>query len=436
MHENRTETVPASTPNSATLPPGVSGVFKPHFDTAVRAFAELFPGPRFGGGALAVYIAGRKVVDVWTGWADRDSTQRWSADTAALAFSATKGLTSTVIHRLADRGLLSYDAPVARYWPEFGANGKSALTVRDVMAHRAGLSRLNDVPAREFLDARAMEERLAAAPVDRLIGRSAYHALTYGWLMSGLTRAVTGKSMRQLFVSELAEPLDTDGVYLGRPPAAAPTTVAQTLLPQSAAVNKAFELVAPKLAALPFSGMLGTLYVPGVLEALQGDMAFLDAEIPSANGVLTARGLAKVYGALANGGRIDDRQFLSAELTRGLVGKRSYAPDLNVGVPMSFHLGYHGSGVPGLLPGFGHSGLGGSIGWADPAASSSFGFIHNRLITRKVLDQASFARLALILRRAVAEVHNEQLRSETGSGTPRSSVLRRMRFRERIARRR
>jgi CubicO group peptidase (beta-lactamase class C family) len=395
-------------PNSDTLPDGVSGAFDRHFAEAVRAFATLFPGPRFGGGALAVYITGRKVVDVWTGWADRDGTHQWTSDTGALAFSATKGLTSTVIHRLADRSLVSYDAPVAQYWPAFGANGKSALTVRDVMAHRAGLSRLKDVPAREFLDARLMEERLAAAPVDRLVGRSAYHALTYGWLMSGLARAVTGTNMRQLFRSELAEPLDTDGVYLGRPPAAAPISVAQTLLPQSAAMNTAFEFIAPKLAALPISGMLRTLYVPGVLEALQGDMTFLDAEIPSANGVLTARGLAKVYGALANGGRVDDCQFLSAELTRGLVGKRRYSPDLNLGVPMSFHLGYHGSGVPGLLPGFGHSGLGGSIGWADPAASSSFGFVHNRLITARILDQASFARLALILRRAVAEAHSDQ----------------------------
>ena len=160
-----------------SLPPGVRGAFDPHFTKAVHAFAKLFPGKRYGGGALAVYIAGQKVVDLWTGWADRDGTREWTSDTGAMAFSATKGLTSTVIHRLADRGLLSYDAPVADYWSDFGANGKSALTVRDVMAHRAGLSRLNNVPVGQFLDARSMEERLADAPVDRLIGRSAYHAL-------------------------------------------------------------------------------------------------------------------------------------------------------------------------------------------------------------------------------------------------------------------
>ena len=258
------------------------------------------------------------------------------------------------------------------------------------------------VDTSELLDARSMESWLAGAPVDRLAGRSAYHALTYGWLMSGLARAVTGVGMRELFRTELAEPLNTDGVHLGRPPADSPTAVAQTLLPHNATVNSVFDVIAPKLAALPFSGMLGTLYFPGVLTTLQGEMPFLDAEIPSANGVLTARGLAKVYGAIANGGRMDGARFLSSTLVDRLTGKRSYAPDFNVGVPMSFHLGYHTSPIPGLLPGFGHSGLGGSIGWADPAAGSSFGFVHNRLATRKVFDQPAFARLAVLLRRAIA----------------------------------
>lgn len=386
----------------AALPNGVSGACDPHFANAVQVFAKLFPDRRLGGGALAVFLDGEPVVDVWTGWADRGGTQPWTANTAALAFSSTKGLTSTIIHRLADRGALSYDEPVATYWPEFGANGKSSITVRDLMAHRAGLSRLGAFDKADQLDALSMESWLAGAPVDRLAGRSAYHALTYGWLMSGLARAVTGVGMRELFRTELAEPLKTDGVHLGRPPADSPTVVAQTLLPHNARVNSVFDVIAPKLAALPFSGMLGTLYFPGVLTTLQGEMPFLDAEIPSANGVLTARGLAKVYGAIANGGQMDGARFLSSTLVDGLTGKRSYAPDFNVGVPMSFHLGYHTSPIPGLLPGFGHSGLGGSIGWADPAAGSSFGFVHNRLATRKVFDQPAFARLAVLLRRAIA----------------------------------
>ena len=141
-----------------------------------------------------------------------------------MVFSATKGMASTVIHRLVDRGLIDYDAPVAEYWPEFGANGKSDITVREVMRHRAGLSHLNGVSKADLMDHLMMEERIAAAPVNRLLyGKTAYHALTYGWLMSGLARAVTGKGMRELIREELAEPLNTDGLHLGRPPADAPT---------------------------------------------------------------------------------------------------------------------------------------------------------------------------------------------------------------------
>ena len=152
----------------------------------MRVFSQMFPGPRYGGGALSVYLDGHPVVDVWTGWSDRRGTTHWTADTGAMVFSATKGMASTVIHRLVDRALIDYDAPVAEYWPEFGANGKSKITVRDVMRHRAGLSHLNGAGMAHLMDHREMEERLAAAPVNRVLyGKPAYHALTYGWLMSG-----------------------------------------------------------------------------------------------------------------------------------------------------------------------------------------------------------------------------------------------------------
>ncbi|MCB0945541.1 MAG: beta-lactamase family protein, partial [Mycobacterium sp.] len=191
---------------STTLPHGVQGAADPNFACALRSFASLFPHPRFGGGALAVYLDGQPVVDVWTGWSDRRGRRHWSADTAPMVFSATKGVSSTVIHRLADRGLIDYDAPVAEYWREFGANGKADITVREVMRHRAGLSHLRGVRKRELLDHQHMEERIAAAPVGRHFGKSAYHAITYGWLLSGLARAVTGKGMRDLIRIEVAEP--------------------------------------------------------------------------------------------------------------------------------------------------------------------------------------------------------------------------------------
>lgn len=143
---------------------------------------------------------------------------------------------------------LSYDAPVAEYWPEFGANGKSEVTVSDVLRHRSGLAHLKGVDKDEVMDHLLMEQKLAAAPLDRQHGKLAYHAVTYGWLLSGLARAVTGKGMRELFREELARPLNTDGIHLGRPPADSPTKAAQTLLPQAKVPTPLLDFIAPKVA--------------------------------------------------------------------------------------------------------------------------------------------------------------------------------------------
>jgi CubicO group peptidase (beta-lactamase class C family) len=382
---------------------GVQGEFDPAFACAVRSFAALFPHRRFGGGALSVYLHGEPVVDVWTGWSDRRGTMPWAADTGTMVFSATKGMASTVIHRLADRGLIDYEAPIAEYWPEFGANGKADITVREMMRHRAGLSQLNGLKRADLMDHLLMEERMAAAPASKLRGKPSYHALTYGWLVSGLARAVTGKGMRELIRHELAEPLDTDGLHLGRPPAAAPTQPAQIIAPQLNIPNPFFNLAAPKLAALPLSAIFGAMYFTGMKSVIQGNTPLLDGELPAANGVATARGLARMYGAIANGGEVGGRRFLSRDLTAGLVGRPSLRPDRSIIMPMSFHLGYHGLPLPGVLPGFGHVGLGGSLGWAIPESGLAIGFVHNRLLTPLLVgDQAGFVATAALVRRGAA----------------------------------
>jgi CubicO group peptidase (beta-lactamase class C family) len=409
----------------AALPSGVHGDADPAFACAVRSFAALFPHRRFGGGALAVYLHGQPVVDVWTGWADRRGSQPWTADTGAMVFSATKGMASTVIHRLADRGLIDYEAPIADYWPEFGANGKADITVREMMRHRAGLSQLNGLTRADLMDHVLMEERMAAASASRLRGKPAYHALTYGWLISGLARAVTGKGMRQLIREELAEPLDTDGLHLGRPPVDAPTRPAQIISPQLNIQNPFFNLAAPRLAALPLSAIFGAMYFTGMKSVVQGDTPLLDAEIPAANGVTTARGLARMYGAIANGGAVDGTQFLSRDLTAGLVGRRSLRPDRSIFMPMAFHLGYHSLPIPGVLPGFGHVGLGGSLGWAVPETGLAFSFVHNRLLTPFIAaDQAGFVATAALIRRgaALAEARGYRRTTEFGAGYSGSGI--------------
>jgi CubicO group peptidase (beta-lactamase class C family) len=402
----------------SVLPRGVHGAADPHFGCAVRSFASMFHGRRFGGGALAVYLDGEPVVDVWTGYADRRGRVPWSADSAAMVFSATKGMASTVIHRLVDRGLIDYDVPVAQYWPEFGANGKADITVRQLMRHQAGLSALHGASKQDLLNHELMERRLAAARPGYAFGRSAYHALTYGWLMSGLARAVTGQGMRELIRTELAEPLGTDGLHLGRPPAEAPTRPAQIIMPQSAFQNPVFNAVAPMIAALPLSAGFGSMYFPGVKAVAQGDIPLLDAEIPAANGVATARGLARMYGAIANGGRVDGTQFLSPEVVAGLNGRRNLRLDGNLVIPLAFHLGYHRLPFD-AIPGFGHVGLGGSLGWADPDRGLAFGFVHNRLLSPfVVLDHAGFVATSALCRIAAAAAHRDGFERVADFGSP------------------
>jgi hypothetical protein len=158
---------------------------------------------------------GRTVLDLRTGWADRAHTRPWQRETLALSFSTTKGIASTVIQRLAERGELAYDEPVATYWPEFAAGGKERVTVRHLLTHRAGLWSVRAVAERpeDLLDHLAMEERLAARTVRAPTERSAYHVITYGRLVAGLARRLTGG--RGLAASSSAAPMGSSACRCG-----------------------------------------------------------------------------------------------------------------------------------------------------------------------------------------------------------------------------
>jgi CubicO group peptidase (beta-lactamase class C family) len=161
------------------------------------------------------------------------------------------------------------------------------------------------------------------------------------------------------------------------------------------------------------------MYFQGMIAALQGDTPMLDAEIPAANGVTTARGLARMYGAIANGGEVDGTRFLSRELVAGLTGRRSLRPDRNLFVPLAFHLGYHSLPIGSVMPGFGHVGLGGSVGWTDPASGVAFALVHNRLLTPLVMtDHAAFVGIYALIRRAAEKARKSGFRPVTEFGAP------------------
>ncbi|MET9216883.1 MULTISPECIES: serine hydrolase domain-containing protein [unclassified Nocardia] len=370
--------------DSAALPAGVGGFAAAGFGPLVRAFATLIGHRRAAGGAIAISRHGEPLAHLWTGSA---GDRPWTADTAPIVFSATKGVTATVIHRLADRGLIDYQAPVAEYWPRFAAHGKGAITVADVLTHRAGLSSLPAVAATaaESLDHELMEDRLALATPDRLLGTPTYHALTYGWLLAGVARAVTGQSMSELIRSEVTDPLGIDGIHLGRPAAGSPTEYARLAGTHLSVAGNPIAAGFLDRIGQRIPGPLGAaarcLFVPGMESILDGDdPAILDSEMPAGNGVCTALGLARMYAALADGLTVDGRPFLTPGTHRSIRRVQTYRLDHALFYfPMMWHLGYHSMPVPGARNAFGHIGLGGSFGWVDPQSGLSIAFVHNRL---------------------------------------------------------
>jgi CubicO group peptidase (beta-lactamase class C family) len=357
----------------------VAGHTAPGFEPVRRAFARIV-GRRPGGGALTVRLRGETVVDLMTGYADRAQTRPWTPQTVAISFSTTKGVASTVIHRLADRGLLGYDEPVAAYWPEFAAGGKERVTVRDLLTHRAGLSSVRAVAARaeDLLDHIALEEKLAARSVRAPTTRSAYHAITYGWLVAGLARRITGNGLADLARTEITEPLGITGLHIGVPDEAR-EFVAEPVGAALRQLGSSADIMRPIWSRYRRSRTaLDALHVPGFHRLFEGpDPPIWHTEMPAVNGVISSGALADMYAPLANGGD----GFLSPETVHALGRVQVRSADVVLGIPMRWRLGYHhafGAGRDARTA-FGHYGYGGSGGWAEPALGMSVGFVTNRI---------------------------------------------------------
>jgi CubicO group peptidase (beta-lactamase class C family) len=397
---------------SPWAPGAVDGIVHPVFAPVVSYFGRHFNATSTGGGALSVRLHGRPVIDVWGGFQDHHRSLPWERDTITICFSTTKGVASTVIHRLADRGLLDYDEPVARYWPDFAAAGKQSITVRQLLSHQAGLHSMVDLVQRpeDLLDHVAMEERLATRAPDPSPGHPGYHAITYGWLVAGLARHVTGHGMAELVRSELASPLQTIGLGIGMPPDgldrfAPPMGRIPPVRPTPLVLAAWSQRTMPTLRRVQVTRrFLEALYVPYFDRILSGpEPLVLNTEMPAVNGLFSAHGLAKLYGAIANAGEVDGLRLLSPTTVRRLSEVQTRAHDVVLGFPMNWRMGYHRAGNFSSRNDtvFGHYGFGGSGGWADPATGLSFGFVTNalRLIQAPVGgDQRIFRMSSLVLR--------------------------------------
>lgn len=363
----------------------LGGWVAPGFEPVQAAFEDNFAARGEIGAAVAAYWRGQKVVDLWGGRRAPEGDAPWNEDTMIVVNSSTKGLAAMTIAVAVARGWLDYDAPIARYWPEFAANGKDAVTVRQLLGHEAGLVWL-DEPLR-VQDLRDLD-RVAAVlarqkPAWPPGTRHGYHAMTIGLYMQELIRRTdpAHRTLGQFFEDEIARPLGLE-FYIGLPPEI-PAERLATL-----------KLFTPwrALRALPSAPheMLTRVLWPWSLlhksmlfaDANPNDRRYLEVEIPAGNGVGTARAMARAYSAFAEGGaELGITPAVLAALTEPPVSVRPR--DEVMGVPAWYSLGYLRPGPDGAFGtsarAFGTPGAGGSFAFADPDARLGYAYVMNKM---------------------------------------------------------
>lgn len=348
----------------------------------------------------AAYLNGELVIDAAAGLADPTTGRRVDSDTLFTVFSTTKGITATCIHLLAERGQLDYDAPVASYWPEFTANGKERVTVRDALTHRAGVPQMPEgLEPADLCDWDAICAGIAALPPLWEPGtQTGYHAYTFGWILGEVLRRIDGRSIATFVREEICAPLGTEDIYFGITDAAEPRVAP---LQDDALTENA---VAPNPDALILRAIPPRLTPSG---RVHNRPDVRRASIPAGGGIMSAKAIARHYAALI--GEVDGVRLLPAERVRIATELQTSEPDLALGLPVRKALGYwlgaRLSPMSERVTAFGHPGAGGSIGFADPESGLAVGFTKNRLRTVTDPTQGSAYRVA------------EQIRASLGIGS-------------------
>ena len=339
-----------------------------------KLFEENIASGEDIGASFSATVNGETVVDLWGGYADPAKTRPWEKDTIVNVYSTTKTMTALTALLLADRGLIDFDAPVATYWPEFAANGKTDITVGHLMSHSAGLSGWKEKVSKEDIyDWDKATSLLAAqAPFWEPGTAPGYHALTQGYLVGEVIRRVAGKSVGTVFREEIAKPLDAD-FWIGLP-ASEDDRVAELLAPPPGdAVGEG--------AAM--SELTRNMAInPGIDVAETKTRAWRGAEIPAAGGTGNARSIAQIHAILANDGVAQGKRFMSAAGVRKALEPQVEGTDLIMNVKAKFGLGFGLSG--GLLPlpnpnAMFWGGYGGSLAIIDMDAKLSMGYAMNRM---------------------------------------------------------
>jgi CubicO group peptidase (beta-lactamase class C family) len=357
----------------------VSGSVAPGYELVRLAFEANFTKPGELGAAVHVIVDGEPVVDLWGGAVDAAGTRPWTPDTLVNVWSTTKGWLALAMHILADRGLLDFDAPVVRYWPEFAQNGKQAVLVRHILTHTAGLPAPSmKVPDEAVYDWEAMVNALERSELFWEPGtRCGYHAATFGWLIGEILRRITGVRPGEFLRSQISEPLDADA-FVGLTRAEQQRT-AETIPPGrlGSLVFRAVINLGSRSKKMAFTN-------PPRPPKVVNTPRWREAEIPSSNGHASARGLARVYSVLASGGEVGGVRWLSPPAVELAGREQIHMKDIVAGTMQRRTLGFMlpepELGDPRPLTAFGHLGMGGSLGFADPPRRLAMGYVMNKMI--------------------------------------------------------
>ena len=323
----------------------------------------------------AAFHDGVQVVDAWAGTADQETGRAFDHDTVTTVFSVTKGIASTAVHILADRGSLDYGAPVASYWPAFGANGKERVTVAEALSHRAAVPQMPEAMGPDdVIDwDRALAAFAALTPMWEPSTEPGYHSLTHGWITGGLIEAIDGRRIDRFLDEEVLTPLGiADDFFLGLPesadPRVAPLVMDENLEAEPTPDPESYRYQANPPAWYPLGWSFN---LPQVRRAI----------VPGAGGIGTATALARIYAATT--GAVDGVRLLSEGTMRAASALQTDAWDLVLEAAdpkgAGYFLGQPGSMMSGRRSAFGHPGYGGAIAFADPDFRFAFALTKNCL---------------------------------------------------------
>lgn len=353
------------------------------FEAIRDAFVTNFAEENEVGASVCVVHEGEVVADLWGGYADPRG-EPWREDTIVNVYSTTKTMAGVCMLMLADRGAIDFDAPVARYWPEFGQRGKQEVRVRHVMSHSAGLPAFEPAASvEELYDWDGICERLARQALWWEPGTaSGYHALTQGYLQGEILRRVDGRSLGAFFREEVAEPLGAD-FHIGLDPRHD---------------GRVGEMIPPALRMDDIPGDPASIAARTFRSAvLTGEepqtRAWRAAEIPAAGGIGNARAIARIHGALAAGGSIDGVTLMRPESVAIAQQRQTNGKDLVLGVWMLFGMGFGlmNPRIP-FTPSprsFYWGGWGGSIAIVDPDTRTAIAYTMNRMCDGTMGDARS-----------------------------------------------